>query len=253
MPDRDFRARRWVHRCLSCKRQRYAEAGQYMVITIDGPAGAGKSRAALRLAQRLDFHFLDTGAMYRAVALEALRQGIGWDQHARLDELARDLVLDVNEDRVLLNGDNVTQEIRTIQVTSVIHHVADHPGIRETLVALQRQTARNGNYVTEGRDQGTVVFPDAVCKIFLSASPEERARRRMLDMHARGENLPFDEVLRLQNERDQRDQSRDVGRLVPAPDAELFDTDGRSLDEVVEHLVRIAREKIGQARMSAPT
>ncbi len=224
-----------------------------MVITIDGPAGAGKSHAALRLATRLGFHFLDTGAMYRAVALEALRRGIAWDDHARLDELARSLVLDVNEDRVLLNGQEVTQQIRAIQITSVIHHVADHAGIRDTLVALQRQTARNGNYVTEGRDQGTVAFPDAVCKFFLTASPEERARRRMLDMHARGENLPFEEVLRLQNERDRRDESRDVGRLVPALDAELVNSDGRSLDEVVELLVGITREKIGGTRMSART
>ena len=184
-----------------------------MVITIDGPAGAGKSSAARRLAQRLGFHFLDTGAMYRAVALAANRLQIPWTEAESLGALARDLDIEVTDDRVLLNGDDVTQAIRKLEITSVIHYVADHPGIRGTLVELQRRVAETGHYVTEGRDQGTVVFPDADCKFFLTASAEERARRRMTDILARGESLTFDEVLQLQNERDARTMRGRLGDL----------------------------------------
>ena len=143
-----------------------------------------------------------------------------------------------------LNGEDVTKTIRRMEITSVIHHVADHAGIRSTLVELQRRIAESGNYVTEGRDQGTVAFPDADCKFFLTASAEERARRRMADILARGESLTFEEVLQLQNERDARDYARPVGRLVQANDAELVNTDGLPLDDVVNQLERIARQHL---------
>lgn len=219
-----------------------------MIITIDGPAGAGKSSAAKALAQRIGFRFLDTGAMYRAVALAAMRRNIPWDDDQRLADLVDQIDIDVSESRVLLDGEDVTKEIRQMKVTSVIHHVADNRQVRSQLVELQRCIACSGNYVTEGRDQGTVAFGDAECKIFLTASAKERARRRMHDLHARGEPLDFDEVLARQNERDVRDRSREVGKLVPATDAITISTDGKSLEEVVEELEEHARQRCGLAK-----
>lgn len=218
-----------------------------MVITIDGPAGAGKSSAARALARRLGFHFLDTGAMYRAVALAALQRNIDFTHDDQLARLAHDVNIHVDEQRVLLDAADVTREIRKIEVTSVIHHVADNPEIRSHLVQLQRRIAASGDFVTEGRDQGTVAFPDAECKIFLTASPDERARRRMRDLHGRGEMLEFDEVLRRQDERDERDRSREVGTLIPAEDAVRVDTDGMELDAVVDQLETVARSKLSRA------
>lgn len=215
-----------------------------MIVTIDGPAGAGKSSAARRLAQHLGFRFLDTGAMYRAVALAATQQGIPWEDSERLAQLAQGLEIDVTEERVLLNGIDVTSEIRALRITSVIHHVAENPRIRETLVDLQRRIASQGDYVTEGRDQGTIAFPDAECKFFLTASAEERARRRMHDLHHRGEYLAFDEVLENQNERDRRDENRDCGRLVAAADAIRVETDGLTLEQVVATLERLTRGRL---------
>ena len=218
-----------------------------MIVTIDGPAGAGKSSAARGLAQRIGFRFLDTGAMYRVVALAAMREMLDWDNHGALADLVRRLDIQVTEDHVTLDGEDVTAEIRRMDVTNVIHHVADHAGIRAQLVELQQRVAAGGDYVTEGRDQGTVAFPNANCKIFLTASPEERARRRMQDIHRRGDVLPYDEVLARQNERDARDLTRDVGRLVPADDAIQVVTDGKSLDEVVSQLEELVRQRCNLA------
>jgi cytidylate kinase len=214
-----------------------------MIITIDGPAGAGKSSAARALAERIGFRFLDTGAMYRAVALAAMRRNIPWEDAQRLADLVGEIEIQVSESQVLLDGEDVTKEIRKMEVTSVIHHVADHPKVRSQLVDLQRSIAAGGDFVTEGRDQGTVAFANAECKIFLTASPEERARRRMRDLHGRGEKLDFDEVLQRQTERDIRDRSRQVGKLIPAADAITVSTDGKSLEEVVAELEEHARER----------
>ena len=131
-----------------------------------------------------------------------------------------------------------------MEVTSVIHYVADHVGIRAQLVELQREAAEGGDYVTEGRDQGTVVFPDAACKIFLTASPDERARRRMKDLQARGEDLTFEEVLERQNERDERDRTREVGRLIAADDASLVSTDHKSMEQVVAELEALVKTQL---------
>jgi cytidylate kinase len=216
-----------------------------MIVTIDGPAGAGKSHVARGLAQRLGFRFLDTGATYRAVALAAMRRGIPWNDADALAALSGSISIEIQSDRVLLDGQDVTHEIRASAVTAVIHHVADNPRVRENLVALQRRIAGDDDFVTEGRDQGTVVFPDAQCKIFLTASPEERARRRWRDLQARGETAPFDEVLAQQNERDRRDASRPVGRLLRAADALEICTDGLTIDEVIARLERLVRQKNG--------
>lgn len=215
-----------------------------MIVVIDGPAGAGKSSAARALAARLGFRFLDTGAMYRAVALAAVRQNLDWENPQALVELARRLQIELAQDRVLVDGEDVTRAIRAAAITSVTHYAADNPGVREHLVRLQRDAAGGHNVVTEGRDQGTVVFPHAECKFFLTASPAERARRRMVDLAARGEHLPYEDVLEAQNVRDQRDRSRAVGPLVAAADAIELVTDGLEPEEVVQRLEAIVRQRM---------
>ena len=220
-----------------------------MIVAIDGPAGAGKSSAARALARRLGFRFLDTGAMYRAVALAGLRHKIDLNDEQALAQLARQISLALDGNRVRLDGDDVTHEIRTLAVTSITHHAANNPRVREHLVELQRQIAADCNTVTEGRDQGTVVFPRAECKIFLTASPLERARRRHRDLADHGERITLEEVLADQNERDRRDASRDVGPLRPAEDAVELNTDDLSPDEVVDKLEALVRARmaVGQA------
>ncbi len=215
-----------------------------MIVTIDGPAGAGKSSTARELAQRLGFRFLDTGAMYRAVALAAVRRELPWDQPQALEDLAKQLQISVTERAVLLDGEDVTREIRTAAITKLTRHAANNPGVRMRLVELQRQAVSNAHVVTEGRDQGTVVFPHAECKIFLVASPAERARRRMRDLAARGEEHTFEQVLADQHERDRSDISRDIGPLVKAADALEFSTDGLEPEEVVSRLEAIVRARM---------
>ncbi|HUY32777.1 MAG TPA: (d)CMP kinase [Pirellulales bacterium] len=215
-----------------------------MIVTIDGPAGAGKSSAARALARRLGFRFLDTGAMYRAVAFAALRQELTWDDPAALAELARQLNIEVGDDRVLLDGEDVTQAIRTVSVTTVTHFAANNPAVRQHLVGLQRLAAGHDHVVTEGRDQGTVVFPHAECKIFLTASPRERAKRRLADLAARGEKATFEDVLEQQNLRDERDAARSVGPLKAADDAVPLSTDGLPPTAVVDRLEALVRARM---------
>jgi cytidylate kinase len=212
-----------------------------MIVTIDGPAGAGKSSAARALAQRLGFEFLDTGAMYRAVALAALRAGLDLHDHAALAHLVDTLVLDMPPGRVLLNGEDVTTAIRTPEVTAATSPVADSKPVRRHLVGLQRAIAAGRDMVCEGRDQGTVVFPDAARKFFLKADPLERARRRQREMEARGQAADFDAVLRAQEERDRRDAARDLAPMVPAADAVLIDSTHLPLAEVVDLMEREVR------------
>jgi len=214
-----------------------------MIVTIDGPAGSGKSSVARSLAERLGFQFLDTGATYRAVALAALRHGLKEADTDQLVRLATESRIELKGERVLLDGEDVSDEIRTSKVTSVIYYAADNPKVREALVLLQRQLAGENNVVTEGRDQGTVVFPDAFCKIFLTASPEERARRRLADLQRSGEKTTLEKVLADQTRRDERDTNRTAGPLVPALDAIQVNTDGFTLEEVVEQLEKIVRAK----------
>jgi cytidylate kinase len=185
-----------------------------MIVTIDGPAGAGKSSAARELARRLEFRFLDTGAMYRAVTLAARERGLDLADGDALGQLAREIHVELVGDRVLLDGHDVTTAIRRFDITTAIHFAADNPAVRQELVQWQRAAAAGQNVVTEGRDQGTVVFPNAECKIFLTANEEERARRRHADLQSRGENISFEDVLANQQLRDHRDASRAVGALV---------------------------------------
>jgi cytidylate kinase len=215
-----------------------------MIITIDGPAGAGKSSVAKTLARRLGFRFLDTGAMYRAVALAGLRSGLDWDVPDDLARLAQKLDLRLNDEKIFLDGQDVSEAVRTSEVTAVTRYAAGNPQVREHLVALQRLLAGGENVVTEGRDQGTVAFPRAECKFFLTAGAEERARRRLADLRSQGEPVTLEQVLAAQDRRDREDAGRAVGPLLPAADAMEICTDGLSLSEVVDRLERMVREKI---------
>ena len=215
-----------------------------MIITIDGPAGAGKSSASKLLAARLGFEFLDTGAMYRAVTWAALRDEIPVTDFAEIAQLAGRIQIAFVEDEVIVDGKVVTDAIREPQVTNNVSAVADNPGVREMMVRLQREYAKYGNYVCEGRDQGTIVFPGAQCKFFLTASAEQRAERRRQQLADKGLPADFDRLLAEQNERDRRDFGRDVGRLEKAKDAIEIDTDNRPLDSVVDEMETIARDRI---------
>ncbi len=206
------------------------------------------------MARRLGFRFLDTGAMYRAVALAGMRRGLDWDVPADLARLAQQLQFKLAGDRLLLDGEDVTEAVRTSAVTAVTRYAADNPRVREHLVKLQRLLAGQDNVVSEGRDQGTVAFPDAECKIFLTASPAERARRRLSDLQSQGEPVSLEQVLAAQVRRDREDASRPVGPLVPAADALEVCTDGMTLEEVVDRLEGVARGKmthvVGSAHQS---
>jgi cytidylate kinase len=207
-----------------------------MLIAIDGPAGAGKSTVARALARKLGFVYLDSGAMYRSVALAALQRGDASlaERPGALGELARGLQIDVGE-RVLLGGRDVSDEIRAPAVSEMASRVAADPDVRAAMVQQQRRLLAEGDWVAEGRDIGTVVAPDAELKVFLTASAQERARRRAAD-------LDVDEgvVLAEQALRDARDRAREHSPLRPAPDAIELDTTGLSLDEVVARIAALA-------------
>src|SRR5262245_5540762 len=215
-----------------------------MIVTIDGPAGAGKSSAARMLAQRLGFEFLDTGAMYRAVTLAGLRRACNLNDQVELTQLINSIRLDMPGGRVLLDGDDVSAAIRVPDVTAASGAVASSAAVRTKLVEWQRQIAATGNFVCEGRDQGTVVFPDALCKFFLVADPVERARRRHRELQARGDTSTLESILQAQKERDARDAARDIAPMVPALDAIQLDSTSLSLDDVVNQMENEVRRRI---------
>jgi len=214
-----------------------------MIVTIDGPAGAGKSTLARQLATELGYFFLDTGAMYRAIALKGMRLGVDWETPQDLAEMATQTSITFEGDHVLLDGEDVTTAIRTPQVTAVTRHAANNVRVREHLVLLQRQFAEGRDLVTEGRDQGSLVFPNAECKIFLTASPEERARRRVRDLRERGETIGMEEVLAQQTRRDLEDQQREYGGLRQGEDAVTLLTDGLSPPQVLARMLEIVRSR----------
>ncbi len=210
-----------------------------MIIAIDGPAGAGKSTVAKRVAERLGFRYLDTGAMYRALTLLALEQGVPLDDGEALAALARANPATVERDRVLVGDRDVTAEIRTVEIDRVVSSVARHPEVREVLRARQRTLAADGDAVMEGRDIGAVVCPNADVKVFLTADTAERARRRTDDRPGLG-------VDALATDLEDRD-ARDAGQMGAAPDAEPIDTTHLSIDEVVDHIVELASARAGRA------
>jgi cytidylate kinase len=221
-----------------------------MIITLDGPAGAGKSTVAKRLALRLTeklgktFEYLDTGSMYRAVTLLGVRSNIDWQIPVQLEQLAESAVINIVAGRTFLNGENVTEAVRTPAITEKSRFAANNPVIRHMMVEQQRNVAQrflaaNKGLVTEGRDQGTVVFPDADCKFFLTATPEERTRRRLGELQQRGIAGDYDEIYRQIVERDNRDAARKVGPMREAPDAHRIVSDGMTIDEVVERLAEM--------------
>jgi cytidylate kinase len=216
-----------------------------MIVTIDGPGGSGKSTAARGLAARLGFLFLDTGAMYRVVALIALEEGLDPEDLQRVAEIAKVVDVTFQQEQVLSKGIDVSEAIRTPNVTEAASVVAQNGDVREAMVTLQRKIAEGHDVVSEGRDQGTVAFPDAECKFFLTADPEKRALRRQQEFELRGMQVSVEETLRQLHDRDKRDASRDVAPLKAADDAVCIDTTNMSIEETVALLEQTVRGKLG--------
>jgi cytidylate kinase len=219
-----------------------------MIITLDGPAGAGKSSAARALAARLGWCYMDTGAMYRAVTLVALEQGISLEDAGRLAAVAEAIVIEFREGRVLVDGRDVSREIRTERITAATRPVADAPPVRAAMKRIQRRMAAGLDIVTEGRDQGSEVFPDADVKVFLTASAEERARRRHREELMRGSGISLPDVLAAQAARDDGDRVRAVGAMRAADDAVVLETDGLGPEQVVDRLVGLIEARRGPRR-----
>ncbi len=230
-----------------------------MTIAIDGPAGSGKSTVARRVAALLGYLYLDSGAMYRAVALKALERRISLGNDAELESLARETRIELKaataeqeaaglNNRVFLDGREVTKEIRTSEVAEAASRVATIAGVRHLLVVEQQRAGQGGRVVMEGRDIGAVVFPDAELKIFLEASPEVRAQRRWKEHQEKGETLTLLEVLQEVRERDKRDRERKVSPLVKAKDAVLVDNTAMGIEETARLIVFLANERVPSVR-----
>lgn len=217
------------------------------VIAIDGPAGAGKSTVARMVADKLGYVYLDTGAMYRAVSYRMLANGLSPVDTAAVGQMAMEMNIRLERagtiTRVLADGEDVTETIRTPEVTLAVAGVSQIPAVRTAMVALQREMAQSGNAVLDGRDIGTVVVPEACTKVFLTASADERARRRWLEMRQKGRDTELEKLQREISARDAQDSGREISPLKQADDAIFLDTTGMSIDDVVANILRIHRER----------
>jgi cytidylate kinase len=213
------------------------------IIAIDGPSGAGKGTVARAVAAALGFPHLDTGAMYRAVAVKALDRSLALDDEPAVAALAREATIDALDGAVTIDGEDVRLRIRNAEIDRAATSVARLPEVRKALVALQRRASAGSGLVVEGRDIGTVVFPDADVKIYLDASPDERARRRAADP-AHDSRGSMHEVASEMGERDRLDRTRATSPLLKAADAELIDTTGKSVDEVVARVLALIRSRV---------
>ena len=218
-----------------------------LIIAIDGPVGSGKSTLARRVAELMGYVYIDTGAMYRALALKALRRGLGLDREGDLETLARGTRIDLKAlngtQQVFLDGEDVTTAIRTPEVSQAASKIAVVSGVRHVLVAEQRRAGQQGGVVMEGRDIGSVVFPDADLKIFLTASPEVRADRRYHEHQQKGDSIDRARTLDEIHQRDQRDRERSTSPLVRAPDAVVVDSTAMEAEEVARLVVMLAKGK----------
>lgn len=219
-----------------------------LVIAIDGPAGAGKSTVARTVARSLGYLYIDTGAMYRAVTLAVLQAGIHPEDRAAVERIAADVTIELTPsptgNRVLLNGDDVTERIRTPEVSDAVSPVAAVPGVRRHMLEKQRQLAARGAVVMDGRDIGTVVLPDADVKLFLTASAAERAERRWRELQAAGHHETLDAIRRNIEARDRLDATRSVAPLRKAPDAIEIDTTEKAVDAVVAEVLSLVRKEL---------
>lgn len=223
-----------------------------VIVAIDGPSGAGKSSLTKLLAGRLGYVHIDTGAMFRAVALMAGRAGIACEDDAALAELCRGLGIAFRRDgescRVLVNGEDVSSAIRSEEIGLLTSRISARKPVRDALLAMQRDMAQAGGVILEGRDIGTVVFPDAEVKFFLSASPEERGRRRFLELTARGEEATLEETIDKVARRDKQDEEREHAPLRRADDAVVIDSTSLSIDEVLELMESTVRQRLREGQ-----
>lgn len=212
-----------------------------IIVTIDGPAGAGKSTTAKAVAEKTGLPYLDTGALYRAVAWKLDKEGVAPEDGEKIAETLKDFEIEVAGGKVTADGEDVTRAIRTARVDSIVSAYAARPEVRDALAGFQRAQAANG-LVADGRDMGTVIFPDAELKIFLTASAEERARRRCAEREAKGESADYDEILKQVIERDRYDMTREIAPLRPAQGCVILDSTDMSAAEVVDAIASLAKE-----------
>ena len=220
-----------------------------IAIAIDGPAGAGKSTIARAVAKELNYIYVDTGALYRTVGLKFSREGVDTDLKCDIEEILKDTNVDIafvgDEQHVFLNGEDVSDKIRTPEASMMASAVSAVPVVRAFLLDLQRKMARENNVIMDGRDIGTVILPNAQVKIFLTASPEERARRRFVELTEKGMETTFEEVLSDIKVRDYNDSHREIAPLKPAEDSTIVDTTGLTLEESKAAILEVVKNKVG--------